>query len=248
MENVTPAAFAATWETSMKDWGTQIQGAVEGVSRMLAVGLGIDCETFIDAGKYGPHLLAPTATDLDKYGRVGESKALPSCLVRAHPTLNLVSPVFAGFHTDLNFLTIHGRSRYPVRLVRLVSPYLFAEFSFLQGLHIWGRNSGKRITVKLPPGHLLVQAGKQLESVPSPFSFHRQLRRLTPFSRRHLTNGLILAGYHEVVCTPETVAAIQARQSNPATASRPTVRISSTFFWHLSRCVAPRLLSLGSKD
>lgn len=46
--------------------------------------------------------------------------------------------------TDLNFLTIHGRSRFP-------------------GLHIWARNTGKRIAVKLPPGCLLVQAGKQLE-------------------------------------------------------------------------------------
>lgn len=52
--------------------------------------------------------------------------------------------IFAGFHTDLNFLTIHGQSRYP-------------------GLHIWARNSGKRIEVKIPPGCLLVQAGKQLE-------------------------------------------------------------------------------------
>lgn len=41
--------------------------------------------------------------------------------------------------------TIHGRSRYP-------------------GLHVWGRNTGKRIAVKVPPGrYLLVQAGKQLE-------------------------------------------------------------------------------------
>lgn len=43
------------------------------------------------------------------------------------------------------YSTIHGRSRYP-------------------GLHIWGRNTGKRIAVKVPPGrYLLVQAGKQLE-------------------------------------------------------------------------------------
>ena len=71
-----------------------------------------------------PHLLAPTASDLVKYGK---------------------DTILAGFHTDLNFLTIHGRSRYP-------------------GLNIWARNTGQRIPVKIPKGnYLLVQAGKQLE-------------------------------------------------------------------------------------
>ena len=73
-----------------------------------------------------PHLLAPTASDLVKY--------------------NEKDTILAGFHTDLNFLTIHGRSRYP-------------------GLHIWARNTGQRILVRFPPTgrYLLVQAGKQLE-------------------------------------------------------------------------------------
>lgn len=30
-------------------------------------------------------------------------------------------------------------------------------------MHIWARNTGKRIPVRIPPGCLLVQAGKQLE-------------------------------------------------------------------------------------
>ncbi|TNY24552.1 hypothetical protein DMC30DRAFT_410286 [Rhodotorula diobovata] len=174
MENVTPRAFAATWRQSMDEWGSQIKQAVEGVSEMLAIGLGLERGTFSTAGEYGSHLLAPTATDLAKYGKEGE--------------------IFAGFHTDLNFLTIHGRSRFP-------------------GLHIWARNTGKRITVKLPPGCLLVQAGKQLE---------------------HYTGGLIQAGYHEVVCTRATLDALERRRTDPATAHRPQIRISSTFFWHLS--------------
>lgn len=93
----------------------------------------------------------------------------------------------------MNFLTIHGRSRYP-------------------GLNIWARNTGKRIPVKIPPGnYLLVQAGKQLE---------------------HITGGLIKAGYHEVVVNQQTLGAIERRKvSFP---SRPLIRISSTFFWHLS--------------
>ena len=49
----------------------------------------------------GPHLLAPTGSDMSKFGTIGT--------------------VFAGFHYDLNFLTIHGKSNYP-------------------GLYIWLRN------------------------------------------------------------------------------------------------------------
>lgn len=94
---------------------------------MTAVGLGLPYDAFSSAGRYGPHLLAPTASDLVKYG--------------AKDT------ILAGFHTDLNFLTIHGRSRYP-------------------GLNIWARNTGSRIAVKIPPGNnLLVQAGKQIEYI-----------------------------------------------------------------------------------
>lgn len=140
---------------------------------MTAVGLGLPADTFKDAGRYGPHLLAPTASDLVKYGQK--------------------DTILAGFHTDLNFLTIHGRSRYP-------------------GLHIWARNTGKRIAVKIPQGnYLLVQAGKQLE---------------------HITGGLIKAGFHEVVVNDKTVQVIADRKERLP--DRPLVRISSTFFWHLS--------------
>lgn len=70
--------------------------------------------------KRGPHKLAPTGSDL----------------VRFKP-----GTVFAGFHYDFNFLTIHGKSRYP-------------------GLFAWLR-TGERFTVAVPEGHLLLQAGKQ---------------------------------------------------------------------------------------
>src|SRR5258708_28833845 len=94
-----------------------------------------------------PHILAPTASDLVKYGKK--------------------DTILAGFHSDLNFLTIHGRSRYP-------------------GLHIWARNTGKRIPVRIPDGNnLLVQAGKQLE---------------------YISGGLIKAGFHEVVVNEQTLA------------------------------------------
>lgn len=173
MPNVVPGAFTGTWEPTLETWGRRMKDAVEGLARMAAIGFGLDQETFTDAGKYGPHLLAPTASDLTKY--------------RTKDT------ILAGFHSDLNFLTIHGRSRYP-------------------GLNVWARNSGKRITVKVPAGrYLLVQAGKQLE---------------------HLTGGLVKAGYHEVIVNDGTLGAMERMRTEHPT--RPLIRISSTFFWHLS--------------
>ena len=140
---------------------------------MTAAGLGLPNDFFTSQARYGPHLLAPTASDLNKYGKQ--------------------DTILAGFHTDLNFLTIHGRSRYP-------------------GLHIWGRNTGSRIPVKIPKGnYLLVQAGKQIE---------------------YITGGLIKAGYHEVVVNEKTLATIDQRKKDFP--DRPLIRISSTLFWHLN--------------
>lgn len=51
---------------------------------------------------------------------------------------------------------------------------------------------------------------------------------------RHLTGGLILAGFHEVVCTERTLAVMKERVQDPVLRLRPSIRISSTFFWHIS--------------
>jgi hypothetical protein len=97
--------------------------------------------------------------------------------------------VFAGYHYDLNFLTIHGKSRYP-------------------GLRVWFPD-GTRVSVRIPAGCLLLQAGKQLA---------------------WLTGGAIQEGMHEVVCTQDTSAAIaKARELG----GRPLWRISSTVFAHV---------------
>lgn len=128
-DNIVPEAdhIRDRWAPTMNSWGAAMKDAVSKLAEMTALGLGLEQDAFSKAGAYGPHLLAPTASDLDRYG--------------ARDT------ILAGFHTDLNFLTIHGRSRYP-------------------GLNIWARNTGSRIPVKIPPGnHLLVQAGKQIEYV-----------------------------------------------------------------------------------
>ncbi|PHH68183.1 hypothetical protein CDD82_750 [Ophiocordyceps australis] len=126
-DNVRPRALHIRdrWDGTMDAWGTFMKNSVQNLSEMVALGLGLDQDYFVKAAQYGPHLLAPTASDLTRYGQK--------------------DTILAGFHTDLNFLTIHGRSRYP-------------------GLNIWARNTGRRIAVKMPPGnYLLVQAGKQLE-------------------------------------------------------------------------------------
>jgi len=132
----------------MDGWATSMINSVSTVAEMLAVGFGWKKDTFTTLMKNGPHLLAPTGSDLNKYGEVGK--------------------VMAGYHYDLNFITIHGKSRFP-------------------GLFVWLKD-GTKILVKVPDGHLLLQAGKQLE---------------------WLTGGDILAGFHEVVVSKETLVAVE---------------------------------------
>ncbi|ORZ41368.1 hypothetical protein BCR44DRAFT_1422665 [Catenaria anguillulae PL171] len=122
---VVPKAFEDRWLKVMDGYGQQLHDAVELVAEVAAVGLGYeDPKAFVNKAKFGPHLLAPTGSDLARF--------------------NKLNTVFAGFHYDLNFLTIHGKSRYP-------------------GLHVWARNTGVKMSVAVPDGCLLVQAGKQIE-------------------------------------------------------------------------------------
>lgn len=122
MPQIIPADFPE-WPAVMDRWANLMLTTVETVSEMLAVGLGLDKDAFTRRMKLAPHLLAPTGSDLNKYSEVGTA--------------------LAGFHYDLNFLTIHGKSRFP-------------------GLHVWLR-SGEKVRVSVPDGCLLLQAGKQLE-------------------------------------------------------------------------------------
>ncbi|TVU28256.1 hypothetical protein EJB05_19767 [Eragrostis curvula] len=140
------------WKETMDSWGSKMISAIEVVAEMAAIGFGLPKDAFtslmkellrsmkyafplegmqyglfdsvsMQSSALGPHLLAPTGSDLQRHGSEGT--------------------VFAGFHYDLNFLTIHGRSRFP-------------------GLNIWLRN-GKKMEVKVPVGCLLIQSGKELE-------------------------------------------------------------------------------------
>lgn len=153
----------------------------------------------------GPHLLAPTGSDLEKYNQEGT--------------------IFAGYHYDLNFLTIHGRSRFP-------------------GLNIWLRN-GQKVAVKVPVGCLLIQTGKQviwnnlylkilclkhfelfvavwklkhvyIPDIVSSVCLKMQIE--------WLTGGDCIAGMHEVVATKRTIDAINAAKEE----KRSLWRVSST--------------------
>lgn len=68
----------------------------------------------------------------------------------------------------------------------------------------------------------------------------------------NLTQGRerCFTGYHEVVCTSATVAALRARLADPTTADRPQIRISSTFFHHLSsdETLSPRKFAEQTSD
>jgi len=111
------------WTQVMDLWGSLMSKSITNIAEMSAVGFGLERNAFSSIMENGPHLLAPTGSDLNTFTKIGT--------------------VLAGYHYDLNFLTIHGKSRFP-------------------SLSIWLRN-GKKMLVKVPDGCLLVQAGKQAE-------------------------------------------------------------------------------------
>ena len=91
------------WEDKMNNWGFKLHDAVCTVAEMAALGMGLKKTEFTSRMQGGAHLLAPTGSDLQK---------------------NDVGSIFAGFHYDIAFMTIHGKSRYP-------------------GLYIWTRQNKK---------------------------------------------------------------------------------------------------------
>lgn len=116
MDAVIPPEFPQ-WKEIMDMWGTKMMEAVFVLAEMTAEGFGMSADSFTSRMNLGPHLLAPTGSNFNKFGALGT--------------------VLAGFHYDLNFMTIHGKSRFP-------------------GLYIWTRE-GKKTAVSIPDGCLLVQ-------------------------------------------------------------------------------------------
>jgi isopenicillin N synthase-like dioxygenase len=122
VEQVVPEDFPQ-WQPTMDKWGQILNAGCFTVSEMLALGLGMQKDTFTSKMKGAVQLLAPTGSNLAKYNKKDD--------------------ILAGFHYDLNFLTIHGRSNFP-------------------GLSVWLR-TGEKVEVKVPEGCLLLQVGKQME-------------------------------------------------------------------------------------
>jgi isopenicillin N synthase-like dioxygenase len=125
-DNVIPDNFKDDWESTMNTWGEKMLKVVEKVTKLIELGIeGIENNELSNLLKGGAHLLAPTGTDISRY--------------------NKVDTIYAGYHYDISFLTIHGKSRYP-------------------GLNIW-TSEGVKKEVKVPDGCLILQVGKQLEWV-----------------------------------------------------------------------------------
>jgi isopenicillin N synthase-like dioxygenase len=91
LPKVLPRNFPE-WETRMDGWGNHMIHAIETAAEMAAIGMGVEKSTFTERMNLGSHLLSPTGSDLQRYD---------------------VGTAFAGFHYDLNFITAHGKSRYP---------------------------------------------------------------------------------------------------------------------------------------
>lgn len=120
---VVPSDFPE-WSDKMNNWGYKLLNAVETVAEMAAIGMGLEKTAFSQRMDGGAHLLAPTGSDLSR---------------------NSVGTVFAGFHYDIAFLTIHGKSRFP-------------------GLYVWTRDN-RKMKVKVPDGCLLLQSGKTFQNI-----------------------------------------------------------------------------------
>lgn len=91
---VVPDGFRGEWEGVMDRWGGKLVDTVLTVAEMLAIGLGLGRMAIREKMLLGPHLLAPTGSDMAQYG-------------------SNVNQSIAAIHYDLNCLTCHGAARFP---------------------------------------------------------------------------------------------------------------------------------------
>jgi len=209
---VIPEGFDE-WEKTMDAWGSSLVDTATTVAEMAALGFGLERGAFSKKMRQAPHLLAPTGSDLRLL-----TEDEPPLKKRPHEVR--LGTVLAGFHTDLNFLSVHGcvgpaspRHRAGVasmawrRRKILISTQVHGKSRF-PGLTVWTR-SGRAVAPVIPEGCLLLQAGKQFE---------------------HLTAGHVLAGFHEVVASEKTAVAARAAKEN----GKSLWRVSSTCFAHIA--------------
>ena len=164
-----PESPQANWHEICMGWARYEIQTLYTLAEMLAVGMGLPQDHFLNGLKRGVHLLAPTGMDLS-----GE----------------LTTPlVVAGTHYDLNWGTLHGPSTLP-------------------GLWIWTIH-GQKLLVRVPPGHLLFQVGRQLAIQ---------------------TSGLLQEGFHEVVITDDLLPEIRDLMRG----NKSPIRTTSTLFGTLA--------------
>eukprot|EP00834_Sanchytrium_tribonematis_P007034 NODE_583_length_5729_cov_0.479574.p1 type:complete len:363 gc:universal NODE_583_length_5729_cov_0.479574:4894-3806(-) len=121
-EPVIPEHFQDQWASTMNEWGELLVQSGITVCKMLETGFEFQPGQLMQYCDSGNHLLAPTGSDLSNVE---------------------TGNVLAAFHSDMNLITVHGKSRFP-------------------GLFIWTRDLQK-VPVVLENGDLLMQAGKQLQ-------------------------------------------------------------------------------------
>jgi len=135
--------------------GAAMVASMRTVSEMLEIGLGLREGDLTNRIKTGNHMLSPVGTCLNAY----------ACRDKT----------ISSFHKDLNYITVHGKCRYP-------------------GLIIWLPN-GKRIPVFTPPGSMIMQVGSCLEYLTGGYFkagyheviFSKELMRI--YQEKMLTNS-----------------------------------------------------------
>jgi hypothetical protein len=68
MEPVIPPEIS-NWGETMDRWGEKLLDSLFVFAEMAAIGFVLPSDSFTSRMKFGPHLLAPTGTDLSKYGQ-----------------------------------------------------------------------------------------------------------------------------------------------------------------------------------
>lgn len=92
---VVPEKFEGEWEETMDGFGMGMMNTVETAAEMLAIGLGLGRREIADKMILGPHLLAPTGTDMTS------------------ENVGVEGATMAGVHYDLNVITAHAAASFP---------------------------------------------------------------------------------------------------------------------------------------
>jgi hypothetical protein len=93
MEPVIPPEIPE-WRDVMDSWGNHLLSSLYSFAEMAAIGFNLSPTAFTSLMNCGPHLLAPTGSDLNKYGELFFLSSLP---VPPTPTLPVLSPFLTIF-------------------------------------------------------------------------------------------------------------------------------------------------------